>query len=189
MLDNKPLIMHVLDRIESVVDERIIVISSDEQAREYSEIARKTRSNLVRDWGKLHGPLVGATAGFQKALGDYSLLLPCDTPFVSRNLARLLLELCINMNAVVPRWPDCYIEPLQAAYCTINASRKAGEALAAGRTDMQSMIERLSRIRYLSTLVINEIDPEMQTFFNINTATDLKRAQAILRARHRKNQS
>jgi molybdopterin-guanine dinucleotide biosynthesis protein A len=90
------------------------------------------------------------------------------------------------MNAVIPRYPNCYIEPLQAVYCTKAAARAAQEALTEGMTNMQAMVERLRRVRYVSTLVIQQIDPQLQTFFNVNTQGDLKKAEAMLQSMARR---
>jgi molybdopterin-guanine dinucleotide biosynthesis protein A len=43
------------------------------------------------------------------------------------------------------------------------------------------MIERMRGVRFLSTLVVTEVDPELKSFFNINTPLDLKKAEAMIR--------
>ena len=97
----------------------------------------------------------------------------------------LILELCINRNAAVPRWPNGYIEPLHAAYRVKPALDAAEKALNNGKLDMCSMIENLRGIRYISTLVLKQLDPELRTFFNITTPLDLKRAEQILKGKCR----
>jgi molybdopterin-guanine dinucleotide biosynthesis protein A len=136
---------------------------------------------LIIDGYKVRGPLVGALTGFEGAQGEYSLLLPCDTPFVSSQIMLFLLDLCINKNAVIPRWPSGYIEPLQAAYHTKSALTAAKIALKEGKQDLRSMIARLRGVRYVSTMVLQQMDSELLTFFNINTFGDLKRAESLLK--------
>ncbi|MEM2915084.1 MAG: hypothetical protein QXH91_06780 [Candidatus Bathyarchaeia archaeon] len=46
---------------------------------------------------------------------------------------------------------------------------------------MQSMISMLNRVRYVSTMVIREIDPSLTTFFNVNTPMDLKKAESLIK--------
>lgn len=179
-LANKPLINHVIDETKSLVDERLVVVSSKVQAEKYSNVLSGEAEILVDD-GEVHGPLVGARAGFKRAQGEYSLLLPCDTPFVSRPVLQLLLELCIKRNAAVPRWPNCYIEPLQAAYCTKAALEAATNALLSGKLNLQTMVDRLQRVRYVSTLVLKQLDPQLRTFFNVNTTMELEKAELMLK--------
>lgn len=180
LLAGKPLIKHVLNVLHGMVDETIIVVSSKVQAKNFAKV---TGSNvrIVIDENDMQSPLIGALTGFEKANGEYSLLLPCDTPLVSRDILSLLLELRINKNAVVPRWPNGYIEPLQAVYCTKPAVEAAKKTLNAGKADMRSMVDGLQGVRYISTLVLQQLDPKLRTFFNVNTLLDLRNAEFMFK--------
>jgi molybdopterin-guanine dinucleotide biosynthesis protein A len=46
---------------------------------------------------------------------------------------------------------------------------------------MRAMIEKLRGVRYVSTLVIQQLDPDLKTFFNINTPLDLKKAMVMVK--------
>jgi molybdopterin-guanine dinucleotide biosynthesis protein A len=70
---------------------------------------------------------------------------------------------------------------LQAAYCTSVALKAAEEALSCQEFTMQAMVDRLRGVRYVSTLVLQQLDPELRTFMNINTPLDLKKAELILK--------
>ena len=179
-LAGKPLILHVLDKALHVVNEAVVVVSSDAQRRTFTYLLQD-KANVVVDKLEKQSPLVGALTGFEKVRGKHSLLLPCDTPFISSRVLSLLLDLCINRNAAIPRWPNEYIEPFQAAYRTESALRAAETALEEKKMDMRSMILHMTRVRYISTLVLRQMDQELLTFFNINTPEDLKRAESILR--------
>jgi molybdopterin-guanine dinucleotide biosynthesis protein A len=181
-LAGKPLVRHVLDKTKNLVEETLVVVSSKTQAEKYEKVWGSDATILV-DNAEAHGPLAGANVGFREASGTYSLLLPCDAPFISRDILQLLLELCINKNAVIPRWPNCNIEPLQAVYCTEAALRASKEAVSSGEVKMQAMVDKLRGVRYVSTLVLEQLDPELNTFINVNTAFDLKKAEAILNRR------
>ncbi|MEM3728831.1 MAG: molybdenum cofactor guanylyltransferase [Candidatus Bathyarchaeia archaeon] len=179
-LAGKPLIMHVLDALENVVDEKIIVASSKEQAEKFAKIL-KPNIKIAIDQSPLQSPLVGALTGFKEACSEYALLLPCDTPLVSREILALILELCVGKNAVIPRWPNGYMEPLHAAYRVKPALEAAEAALKEGKMDIRSMVEKLRSIRYVSTLVFQQFDPQLKMFFNVNTPLDLKRAESMLK--------
>jgi molybdopterin-guanine dinucleotide biosynthesis protein A len=181
-LGGRPLVEHVLDKARRLVDQTLIVVSSQNQTDTYRK-ALGADAVIVSDNSKIHGPLVGASAGLRLASGKYSLLLSCDTPFVSEEILQLLLELCVNKNATIPRWPNCNIEPLQAVYHTESALRAANDAVASGELKMQAMVNRLRNIRYISTLVLEQLDPTLRTFFNVNTILDLKKAENILRSK------
>ncbi|MDH7564494.1 MAG: molybdenum cofactor guanylyltransferase [Candidatus Bathyarchaeota archaeon] len=179
-LGSKPLVMHVLDRVCPFVDERIVVVNSSAQAESYTKILGFD-VQLVVDGSHVQMPLAGALAGFEKSTGEYSLLLPCDTPFVSKEVIKILFELCIGKSAVIPRWPNGNLEPLQAVYQTSSACVAAKKALLSCHTDVRSIISSLKGVRYISTLVIQQLDPTLNTFLNINTRQDLKKAEFLLK--------
>jgi molybdopterin-guanine dinucleotide biosynthesis protein A len=181
LLAGKPLAKHVLDAVNNIVDKKILVASSKDQAENYKKIVDSNVKVLIdrTSTDEAQSPLVGALAGLREAQGRYSLMLPCDTPFVSREIISLLFELCVDRNAVIPRWPNGCTEPLQAVYCSEPACEAARNALNGGELNMQSMIDRLRGVRYVSTLVLKQIDPELKTFFNINNPLDLKKAEKI----------
>ena len=179
-LAGKPLVLHVVDKVSKVVDETVVVVSSSVQKERFESLLDR-RANVVVDKHEAQSPLIGALTGFESAEGVYSLLLPCDTPFISIQIAQFLLDICVNRSAVISRWPSGYIEPLQAAYHTKSALTAAKKALEQGKLDLRSMIARLRGVRYVSTVVLRQMDPKLLTFFNINTPVDLKRAESLLK--------
>jgi molybdopterin-guanine dinucleotide biosynthesis protein A len=180
-LDNKPLLNHVVDAVKGIVSEVIVVTSSKERANLYVKMV-SFNVRFVIDICEPRGPLVGALTGFEAAQGKYSLLLPFDVPFVSRDVVSLLFELCIGKSAVIPRWPNNQIEPLHAIYHTKQALEAAKKALSNNELDMRAMISKMQGVRYISTLVIEQLDPDFRTFFNINTPLDLKKALTMIKA-------
>jgi len=175
-ISGKPSIRHIYDRIAKLVDEVIIVVSAEEQLHQYAKIFTQKEALQVIDEKGTEGPLAGMIAGFNAATGEHSLLIPCDTPLISKDVIALLFDLHQEYNAVVPRWPNGYIEPLHAVYRTKTAVKIAVEAYKSGRRDLRAVLERLQNVLYLSTLVIKGIDPKLLTFFNINSISDLRRA-------------
>jgi len=176
----KPLVFRVIDRVSAIVDEKVIVVGSNAQYQSLTNLFG-SKAKVVVDKHEGQSPLIGALTGFESVDAEYSLLLPCDAPFVSLEIISLLLDLCVNKNAVIPRWPNGYIEPLQAAYNTKSALKAAQESLNNDELDMLSMISRLRGVRYVSTLVLQQYDPTLLTFFNVNTPQDLKKAEFMLK--------
>ena len=180
VLVNKPLVIHVIDSVSEVVDEVLLVVSSEDQKKTFEPIL-KDKAKLVIDKDESQSPLVGAITGFESAKGEYSLLLPCDAPLVSTQIVQFLLDMFTNKRAVIPRWPSGYIEPLQAVYHTKSALIAAKTALAQGKMNMRSMIDNLRGARYVSTMVLEQLEPRLLTFFNVNTPQDLKKADSLLK--------
>lgn len=177
LLAGKPLISYVIDAVQDLVEEVIVVVNSKNQVEDFKFLHN---AQIIVDELELHSPLVGALTGFKAAKGEYALLLPCDVPFTSKNLLMLLLDLCVGVNAAIPRWPNGYIEPLQAAYRIEAAAKAAEAALIEGKLNMKAMIEKLRKVRYISTLVLKQLDPNLTFFVNVNTPLDLKKAERML---------
>ena len=180
LLNAKPLVRHLIDNVSPVVDEIFVVVSSKEQKKNFEPVVENT-TKLVIDKDDTQSPLVGAITGFESTDSEYSLLLPCDAPLVSTQIVKFLLDLCTNRHAVIPRWPSGYLEPLQAVYHTKSALFAAKTALKNGRLNMRSMIDNLQGVRYISTMVLEQLEPKLVTFFNVNTPQDLKKAESFLK--------
>jgi molybdopterin-guanine dinucleotide biosynthesis protein A len=178
----KPMILHVYDKIEPLVDEVIIVVSSETQFSKYKNLSSHAR--VIIDEGSLQGPLIGALAGFRNATGDYSILLSCDTPMLSGKVASLLIELALGHDAVIPQWPNNYIEPLQAVYNTRTAYASAREAVENRSFRLFDMIKSLNKILYISTLVLSTLDSNLNTFLNVNNQSDMITAEEILKSQN-----
>ena len=180
-LNNKPLIKYVLEAVDQTVEEKIVVVNSKTQAeRLLKTLSQNTK--VVIDAYNFQSPLVGVATGLTAAKGKYALLLPCDTPLLSKDSLTLLLDLCINRNAAVPRWPNGFIEPLHAAYQVKPTLEAAQSTLKNGQLDMRNMLGKLGGVRYVSTIVLQQLDPELKMFFNINTPLDLKKAELMLKS-------
>lgn len=178
-LSGKPLIRHVFDKVVALVDNVFVVVSSKEQLKEYSKIFDSS-TRIVLDESRVRSPLVGTITGFKSANSGYSMLLPCDTPLISEAFLSLMLDLVQGHDAVIPKWPSGYIEPLQSAYKTKVAYASAIDAFTKGELDLRSMISRLKNVLYFSTMAIQSIDPDLHTFLNVNNAEDLRRAELVM---------
>lgn len=184
-IDNKPLLNHVVDAVKGIANEIIIVTSSKKRTNLYAKMVSANvqfASCVVESKGTLENALIG----FEIAQGKYSLLLPFDSPFISKDIVTLLFECCVGKSAVIPRWPDNQIEPLHAVYDT-KKFLEAAKDLASDELDLETMISKMRGVRYISTLVIEQLDPDFRTFFDINTPLDLKRAMIMIKPKKSKD--
>ncbi len=176
-LEEKPLISYVVEAVQDIAEQVIVVTDSQQVADTYAQIV--PYAEFIVNKNPNAGVLGEALAGFEAAQGEYSLILPSGSPFVSPELISLLYELCIGKSAVVPRWTNQECEPLHAVYNTKAALEAGREVLAEGKTDMVSLVETLRGVRYLSTMVIEQLDPDFRSFFTVTTPVALKRAIAM----------
>jgi molybdopterin-guanine dinucleotide biosynthesis protein A len=169
----RPLIAHMADIAKQVSSRVIIVTSTDEQAKEIRKLV-KWAEVVVDPEESDRAALIGALTAFEYAGTKYTLLLPVDTPLANVRLLRTLVGLAAGHGAVVPSWPSGYIEPLHSVYLTEHAYLNGLKTLENGRRRMQELLDNLNNVMYVSTLVLQEMDPELGTFENVNTAGDLR---------------
>ena len=181
-LHGKPLINHVIDAVKSLVNEIIVVTSSQERADLYGKAVSSEVRFVIDDY-ESEGLLSGAIAGFEAAQGEYSALLPFDSPFVSQEVMSLLFDCAIGKAAVIPRSTDMECQPLHAVYHTKQALQAAKEVLAENEGDLLEMVEKLRGVRYMSMMVIEQLDPDLKTFFTVKSTFDLKKAEVMGKTR------
>lgn len=171
------LMNHVVKKVNSIVDEIIIVTNSNKKIKLYSKEISEFKVDFFLDIYKEIGPLAGALTGLKNSQGDYSLIVPFDTPFLSKKILKLLFKLCKEKSAVIPRWPNGHIEPLHSVYHTKEAFNAATDAINNNEKKVRSIIQRLQKVSYISTEILRLYDPKLLTFFNINTPSDLELAK------------
>jgi molybdenum cofactor guanylyltransferase len=170
LLDGRPLVRHLLDRVADLGDEILVTTNRPE---DYAFLGVQ----LASDESPGAGALSGLRTALRAAHGDKVLVLACDMPFVDRSLITHLIGLASRADVVVPRLAGEY-EPMHAVYdrgCLpeIEASLEAG--------DMR-MISFFPRVRVLAVedAELDRFDPDRRSFFNVNTPEELAQAERLL---------
>jgi molybdopterin-guanine dinucleotide biosynthesis protein A len=177
-LDSKPLIQHVIDKMSGLTEETIVVVESDKEAEKYSGLVDAEAKYVVDDSVT---DLGNAIAGFKNAQSKLSILLAYNMPFISTEIVDLLFELCHSKSAVVPRWPDQHIEPIHSVYNTSVALKAAQIVVEEESTNLSNIFDCMSGVRYMSTLALQELDPDLKTFFQVQSPLDLRRAKIMIK--------
>jgi molybdopterin-guanine dinucleotide biosynthesis protein A len=177
----KPMIRHIVDGLSGLADEILVVIARNAPEASYSKILPDS-TRLIRDDREGKTPLIGVVTGLRSSNSQYAIILSCDVPFVNRRVIQLLLQRASNADAVIPRWNSGRLEPLEAVYRREPMLYVAEEALAEGYLAPKDAIRKLIRVAYISVdEEIRKIDPELRTFFNVNTREDVSQAEMISR--------
>ncbi|WXG45617.1 MAG: molybdenum cofactor guanylyltransferase [Candidatus Atabeyarchaeum deiterrae] len=178
MLAGKPMILRIIDECRSVTDEVLVIVNSQEQMNSIARLVGETDARIIVDRSEsFQSPLLGAHTAFENSRQELTLLLPCDTPLIKTQVLELLFSMVSGWDAVVPRHPNGHIEPLHAVYRTGVALKSAEDALSSGERSMRDLIIKL-RVLYLSTETIRQLDPELESFTNVNTPAQLKQLEA-----------
>jgi molybdopterin-guanine dinucleotide biosynthesis protein A len=177
-LRGKPLLLHATERIRGLTQETVVVVGKNDDLADYKSFLPPSVT-ILRDTVTGMGPLVGILTGIQTMSSEYVVVLPCDSPFIKKEVLTYLFKMAQGADAAIPRWPNGNIEPLQAVY-RVSATIPAAEtALERRELFILDMIKRLDRVIYVGTEEIRKIDEELMTFFNINTQEDLIIAEKL----------
>ncbi|HUV08142.1 MAG TPA: molybdenum cofactor guanylyltransferase [Spirochaetia bacterium] len=128
---------------------------------------------IVRDVETGVGPLMGLYTGLASSRTVFNFVTACDMPFLNERLFLLMRDYSLYFDAVIPRMGP-FTEPLFAFYSRgcLGAIEKTLEK----RERRINSFFNLVRIRYVDEPELRSCDPELASFININTETDLKDA-------------
>ncbi len=172
-IEGKPMVVRVLEAVKEVVDEVIVVVDSWERAQRFAPALSDVR--IVVDEEGPRGPLTGIRTGLRKLRAESCLITPCDVPFIKgAALNELLRKLEEGVEGVVPLWPNGFHEPLIAAYKREPALRVGDLLGKLGRTRPDDLVRAGLEVEFLSVREIRKVDPDLDTFVNINKPSDLE---------------
>lgn len=156
---NKPLIQHVLDRIEPQVGQ--IIINANRNRDDYAKFEHPVISDELSDF---QGPLAGFLTGMRTCNTDYILTLPCDGPDLPDDLiSRLVDELESQQgdNTIVVAHDGKRLQPVHALIPTVLIESLEGFVANGDRKiDLWYAQHRM---------VTADFSDKPEVFFNINT--------------------
>lgn len=94
MLNNKPMIAHVMETLNQLTSD-IIVVSNQE---EYNGFGLPVFEDMIKE----AGPLAGIYTGLSHSKHKKNIVVSCDVPFVSVELLTFLLENSLDNDVTIP---------------------------------------------------------------------------------------
>jgi len=132
---------------------------------------------IVSDLFDLRSSLTGLHTGLFYTTTPYAFFAACDTPFLKKEMIQVILDAIEpNQDIIVPRTRMGF-EPLCAAYSR-RCLKPAQRQLETGRLKIQGLFENL-RVNQIPETRLREVDPDLESFFNINTPQDLEKAEHL----------
>lgn len=178
-INNQPMISLITNLVHSLTDEIIVVINGDDRSNPIIQ-GLPSDTIIVEDLERSIGPLIGIYSGMKKSSSEYSLVLPCDSPFLNLDLLNFLLTNARTYDAVIPRWPNGFIEPLHSVYHVPSSIEAIENSIVKGEKRIQDFIKRLKKVKYIEINDLRKFDKNLLTFFNINYFEDLEKANLHL---------
>lgn len=123
------------------------------------------------------GPLSALEQALREIHFDRAFVCSCDVPFVNADLARKLCDILGDDDALIPQ-VDGKLQTLHAVY-----RKQCAEVLATMRTMGEHRLHEIvnfAKVRIVSEDEIRTLDPELLSFFNVNTPEDYQRALKLM---------
>jgi molybdopterin-guanine dinucleotide biosynthesis protein A len=167
--------IRILDRIYRIYaelfEEIILVTNSPEKFLEWDLL-------IVPDLFPIRSSLTGIHAGLFFMSNPFAFISACDTPFIKKEIVETVIgNIDEHIDMVMPETASGF-EPLCAAYSK-RCLTPAQQHLEQDKVKITKAF-RKCRIKTISEKVLREKDPDLQSFFNINTRDDLKRAEEMM---------
>lgn len=177
----KPMLIHVIERLRSVVEETIICVNNDVRKRRYMKVLRDfsikdDRMRIVTDLKIpfVSGPAVAITTGLSATSADYCVIAPCDTPLIQPAVIEYLFDVVKGASIAVPIHADGSIETIMFT-CERKKTVEVSETLCWLRRDRpDDLLRGLPKVNFISTFgELRKFDPDFKSFININFREDL----------------
>ena len=170
-VNGKIMIKHVFDRTTNL--SREVVISCKLGREELKAMFPTARVTVDKSGEK--GPLIGMMDALPEISADYVAVLACDCPMVKPEVVEFMFRCAEGHDGALLRWPNGYMEPLQAVYRTKLLLGAAESARKNGRNKLGDVVDSLDDVVYLTPDELKRVDSELESFMNINSRDDLSK--------------
>ncbi len=177
LINNKPMIKYILSTLNNEIDEAIIVLNDSERISKYSKFINPQdysyNVKFIEDKIKNKGPISGILTGLENISGDYAIVFPCDSPYVTKNTIQTLFsEIDNTSQAIVPYHDDedklKTSEPLHSIY-NKNIIPVITDLISKDSLHIKGVIEKIDT----KFILIDNKKIEKKEFRNLNRPSDI----------------
>jgi len=165
------IIDRLLEVFSELFDDLILVTNHPEEFLQWD-------LTIVTDIFDLRSSLTGIHTGLFYSNNPYAFFSACDTPFLNKDLVGILIEQIEPKIDIIMPQTAAGFEPLCAIYSK-RCLKPAEDHLKARKLKIQWAL-RSSRTKIIPEKELRKVDPELRSFFNINTPQDLARAEEMV---------
>jgi molybdopterin-guanine dinucleotide biosynthesis protein A len=174
-LGGKSLLQRAISNLEFLNSEIIIVKAPEGKL---PPVSVGVNLKVVQDSVGGKGPLAGILSGLVNSKYCYNLIVACDMALMNKDVVKYMLSIAKGYDAVVPRLGK-HLEPLQAVYSKDCISEIEKLLAQNNRLKVAGLFSQV-RTRFVESVEIERFDAAHLSFLNINTPTDLKKAEGLL---------
>ena len=168
-----PLLTRIISELKRRFAEIVVVAAPESEDSLQVDIpAIKT----IRDETAFRGPLDALRRGLDAVTNEIAFACSCDLPLLDSDVAAAIVAMLGDFDAAIPIVGE-KLQPLHAAY-----RKRCASALAALAIRGESRLIAIADVvntRRISEKDLLVLDPQLHSFFNLNTPDDYQRALKI----------
>ncbi len=169
-LGGRRFLSRIIDTVTACLEDCLIV------TRE-TALYREQPAKIVADIFGIRSPLTGIHAGLVNMSSEFAFVTSCDTPLLKKAVVKLLIDaLEPEVDVVVPA-SGTFFQPLCAIYSR-SCANVIEDLLRRGEMKVDRLFESV-RVKRIAYRYFEAVDPELHSFFNVNTPADLETAHAL----------
>jgi len=135
--------------------------------------------DIVTDLFPVRSSITGIHAGLFYTLNPFAFFAACDTPFLKKELVKTITSsIEQDVDVVVPE-TQAGFEPLCAVYSK-NCLKPIEQQIIQNKLRIRQLFKK-RRVKKISEKILREQDPDLISFFNINTPQDHEKAEKMLK--------
>ncbi len=165
---------HIVAEMTRAFDDVVVATASPREIE---------RVKVVVDDDPYQGPVSVLERALREIRHERAFVCSCDVPFVSGNLARRLCGMLGEDDALIPK-VDGKLQTLHAVY-----RKECAKILASMRSKGEHRLHAIvnfAKVRIIPEDEIRALDPELLSFFNVNTPEDYQRALQLRNDEYKK---
>ncbi len=178
-LRGRPLLHYVLEAVPDEVDDIVVSVRDEEEAKAYNEVVEEHFGRLVVS-GDAEMP---ANLYQVVSEGDVErvLVLPCDAPLLTVEFTSMMLELTRRFGAAVLTDSEGVRNYLFSSY---RSSDFVTSYLASKRKgDMDEVVRGIRNVIYVNYRALRSLDPKLAFLLRVTSNEDLRRAERMMGSR------
>ncbi len=178
-LKGRPLLHYVLEAVPDEVDDIVVSVKDEEDARAYSEVVEEHFGRLF-----VSGNSSMSSSLFQlMSEGDIErvLVLPCDAPLLTLEFTSMMLDLTRRFGAAVLTDSEGVRNYLFSSY---RSSDFVNSYLASSRKeDMEEVVRGIRNAIYVNYRALRSLDPKLAFLLRVTSNDELRRAERMMGSR------
>ena len=176
----KPMIEYVLDVIPDEVSNVFIAVDDEKKVEAYRSLAEEYWAKIIFSnnlSGSIRSQIEFALSSIET---ENILILPCDSPLLTRDFTTFLVEASQKFSAVLPR-----NQARETIYTMASYQRKPFLEVFSKNCgeDMESIVKKVQKVLYLSSNSLRIFDEKLLMFLRVSNPSDIHRVESILKRR------